>query len=61
MIMGNKNRSHESILNNNEITSFNEEKPLGVLPDSKLNLESHTSFLCGKEVRKVNAEARLTH
>ena len=34
--MGSKELSHEIMLNNNEITSSNEEKLLGILLDSKL-------------------------
>ena len=40
------------MLNNNEITSSNEEK-LGILVDSKPNFESHVSFLCRKAAQKI--------
>ena len=40
------------MLNNNEITSSNEEK-LGILVDSKPIFESHVSFLCRKAAQKI--------
>ena len=43
MVIGSKNLSREIMLNNNEITSSNEEKLLGIPLDSKLNFESHIS------------------
>ena len=49
--------THKIILNNNEIASSNEEKLLGTLLGSKLNLESHISSLC----KKVSAIARINH
>ena len=39
---------HKLILNNNEINSFNEEKLLDILLDSKLNFESHITSPCKK-------------
>ena len=40
MVIDSKDLSH-GIIANNEITSPNEEKLLGILLDSKLNFESH--------------------
>ena len=34
MVMASKDLAHEIMLNNNEITSSNEEKLLGIFPDS---------------------------
>ena len=51
---------HEIMLNNNKITSSNEEKLLGILLDSKLNFESHRGSLCRKEDKKTNALDSLT-
>ena len=39
MVIGSKDLSHEIMLNNNKITSSNEEKLLGIFLDSKLNFE----------------------
>ena len=38
IVIGDDDSSHKKILNNNENASFNEEKLLGNLLDSKLNL-----------------------
>ena len=57
--IGSKDLPHKIMLNNNEITSSNEEKQLGLLLDSKLNFESHIGLLCGKASQKINALARL--
>ena len=59
MVMGSRDLSHEIILNNNKITSSNEEKLLGVFLDSKLNFESHIGSLYRKAGQKINAFARL--
>ena len=59
MVIGNKELSHEIMLNNNETTSSNEEKLLGIPLDSKLNYESHVTSLCRKTGQKINALARL--
>ena len=48
-------------MNNNEIASSNEEKLLGILLDSKLNLDSHTTSLCKKAGQKPSALARINH
>ena len=47
------------MLNNSTITSSNEEKLLGIFPDSKLNFESHIASLCRKAGQKINTLARL--
>ena len=50
---------HEIVLNNNKITSYNEEKLLGIFLDSKLKFESHIGSLCRKAGQKISALARL--
>ena len=40
MVIGSKDPSHMIMLNNNEITSSNQEKLLDILLDTKLNFES---------------------
>ena len=57
--IGSKDLSHEIMLNNNEMTSSNWEKLLGIFLDSKLNFESHVGSLCRKADQKINALARL--
>ena len=47
------------MLNNNKITSSNEEKLLSVFLDNKLNFESHIGSLCRKAGQKISALARL--
>ena len=59
MVIGSRDLSHEIMLNNNKITSSNEEKLLGIFPGSKLNFESHIGSLCRKAGQKINALARL--
>ena len=59
MIIGSRDLSHEIMLNNNKITSSNEEKLLGIFLDSKLNFESHIGSLCRKAVQKISALSRL--
>ena len=61
MIIGSNDLSHKYkiILNNNEITSSNEEKPLGILLASKLNFESHIGSFCKKAGQKINILSRL--
>ena len=59
MVIGSRDLSHEIMLNNNKITSSNEEKLLGIFLDSKLNFESHIGSLCRKAGQKISALARL--
>ena len=59
MLIGVKDQSHKIMLNNNKITSSNEERLLGILRDSKQNSESHVSSLCRKVGQNINALARL--
>ena len=47
------------MLNNNKITSSNEEKLLGIFLDRKLNFESHIGSLCRKAGQKISALAKL--
>ena len=51
-VIGNDDPSHKIILNNNETASFNEEKILGIVLDSKLNFEFHIISLCKKAWQK---------
>ena len=48
MVNGSNDLSHEITLNENEITSSNEEKLIGKLLDSKLNFESQIGSLYRK-------------
>ena len=59
MVINSRDLSHEIMLNNNKITSSNEEKLVGILLDSKLNFESHIGSLCREAGQKINALARL--
>ena len=59
LVIGSRNLSHEIMLNNNKITSPNEEKLLGIFLDNKLNFESHVGSLCRKAGQKISALARL--
>ena len=59
MVIGSTELLHEIILNNNKITSSNEEKLLGIFLDSKLNFESHIGSLRRKAGQKISALARL--
>ena len=43
--IGDNDPSHKMILNNKEITSFNEEKRLGMVSYSKLIFDSHITPL----------------
>ena len=53
--------THKNFLNNNEISSSDEEKLLGILLDSKLNFDSHITSLCKKAGQKLSALARINH
>ena len=59
MVIGSRDLSPEIMLNNNKITSFNEEKLLGIFLDNELNFESHIGSICRKAGQKINAFARL--
>ena len=59
IVISSRDLSHEIMLNNNKITSSNEEKLLGMFLDSKLNFESHIGSLCRKAGQKINALVRL--
>ena len=56
VVIGDDDPSHKIILNNNEIATFNEEKLLGILLDSKLNFDSHIIFLCKEEKHGKNLQ-----
>ena len=59
MVIGSRDLSHEIMLNNNKITSSNEEKLSGIFLDSKQNFESHIVSLCRKAGQKISALAML--
>ena len=59
MVIGSGDLSHEIMLNDNEISSSNEEKLLGIFLDNKPNFESHIGSLCRKAGKKINTLARL--
>ena len=59
MVIGSRDLSHEIMLNNNKITSSNEEKLLGIFLDSKLNFESHIVSLCRKAGQNLSALTRF--
>ena len=61
VVIGDDDPSQKIILNNNEIASSNEEKLLGILLDSKLNFESHITYLCKKAGQKRSALVRINH
>ena len=52
IVIGSRDLSHEIMLNNNKITTSNEETLLIIFLKSKLNFESHIGSLCGKAVQK---------
>ena len=45
IVIGDDDSSHKIILNNDKIASSNEQKLLGILLDSKLNFESHITYI----------------
>ena len=59
MVIGSRDSSHDIMLNNNKITSSNEQKLLLISPDSKLKFESHIGSLCRKAGRKISALASV--
>ena len=59
MVIGSKDLSYGITLNDNEITSPDEEKLLGILLDSKLNFDNHRGFLFRKASQEISALARL--
>ena len=61
MVIGSRDLSHDIILNNNKITSSNEEKLLRIFLDSKLNFESHIGSLSRKAGQEISALTRLTN
>ena len=61
IVIGDDDPIHKIILNNNEISSSNEEKLLSILLDSKMNFDSHITFLCKKAGQKLSALARINH
>ena len=52
IVIGDNDPSNKITLNNNEIASSNKEKLLGILLDSKLNFDSHITFLSKKAGQK---------
>ena len=61
IVIGDNDPYHKMILNNNEFTSSNEEKLLGILLDSKLNFESRITSFCKKSGQKLSILARINH
>lgn len=59
MVIGSKDLSREIMLNNNEITSSNEEKLLGIPLDSKLNFGSHISSFYSLAGQKNNYPSQV--
>ena len=59
MVISVRDLSHEIKLNNNKITSSNEEKLLGIFLEVKLNFESHMGYPCRKAGQKINTLAGL--
>ena len=60
-MIGDDDPTHKIILNNNEISSSNEEKLSGILLDSKLNFDFHITSLCKKAGQKLSALARINY
>ena len=61
IVIGDNDPTHKIILNNNKIASSNVEKRLGILLDSKLNIDSHITSLCKRGGEKLSALARINH
>ena len=61
IVIGDNDSSHKIILNNNESASSNEEKLLGILLDSKLNFDSHVTYLRKKAGQKLSAFVRINN
>ena len=59
--IGDTDPSHKIILNNNDVSSSNKEKRLGIPLDNKLNFDSHITSLCKKAGQKLSALARMNH
>ena len=55
IVIGDNDLSYKIILNNDEITGSSEENLLGILLDSKLNLDSHITSLSKKAGQKLSA------
>ena len=56
-----KNEYVDFKFNGINVKSMDEVKLLGVNIDTKLNFDSHVSYLCKKISRQVNALSRLRH
>ena len=61
IVISDDDPSHKIILNNNEIANSIEEKLLGILLESKLNFDSHITYLCKKASQKLSALAGINH
>ena len=59
MVIGSRDLLHEIMLNNNKITSCNDEKLLGIFLDSKINFASYIGSLCRKAGQNIYTLARL--
>ena len=59
MVISVRDLSHEIKLNNNKITSSNDEKLLRIFLEVKLNFESHMGYPYRKACQKINALAGL--
>ena len=53
--------THKITLNNNEISSSNKDRLLGIPLDIKLNFDSHITSLYKKVGQKISALARIDH
>ena len=60
IVIGNNDPTIKITLNNNEIASSNKENPLGILSNSKLNFDSHITFICKPgEKEKIITSAQI--